>query len=80
MAYERKQSKKFTYRVAYYDADELVNPPTTRSVKAVRVQATSVQRALTAAFAKTGLESRREWHVVSVAPVLTEAEARRYQV
>lgn len=77
---ERKQSRQFTYRVAFYDAAEMTKPPTTRSVSTVTVQATSVQRALTAAFAATGLESRRDWHVVSVAPVLSEAEARRYQV
>lgn len=77
---ERKQSRQFTYRVAFYDAEEMTKAPTSRSVSTVRVRATTVQRALTAAFAESGLESRRDWHVVSVAPILTEAEARRYQV
>lgn len=77
---EKKQSKQFNYRVAYYTEQELYNPPTTRSVSKVHVKATSVQRALTAAFTELGLESKRDWHVVSVTPVLDQTEARRYQV
>lgn len=77
---QKRQSKRFTYRVAYYDRDEQAKSPTTRSVSTINVEATSVDRAINRAFATLGLDSRRDWHVVSVTPILDEVSARRYQV
>lgn len=73
-------NKSFTYSVKYYPESELTLAPTKRTASTHIVEATSAPRAVSRAQRELGIESARQWVVVSVTPVLDEYESRRYQL
>lgn len=75
-----KGNRNFSYQVKYYLKDQLDKTPATRVPETVYVDATSVPRAISKAKTKLELESGHDWLILSVKPVLTDVEKRRYQL